>query len=122
MQPPQQRVLRARRRREQRGDEQAGAGAPRRAGLRGHAQPPRLRALPRAPREGGAEGRRRRRHARRRVGRRRQGGRMAAVSPSKLLERAAVNGAAQHDDWRSLGTAAAAEAANGVRRHRSSSS
>ncbi|BAH92831.1 Os04g0628800 [Oryza sativa Japonica Group] len=49
-------------------------------------------------------------------------GRMAAVSPSKLLERAAVNGAAQHDDWRSLGTAAAAEAANGVRRHRSSSS
>lgn len=70
MQPPQQRVLRARRRREQRGDEQAGAGAPRRAGLRGHAQPPRLRALPRAPREGGAEGRRRRRHARRRRRRR----------------------------------------------------
>ncbi|EEE61741.1 hypothetical protein OsJ_16267 [Oryza sativa Japonica Group] len=49
-------------------------------------------------------------------------GRMAAVSPSKLLERAAVNGAAQHDDWRSLGTAAAAEAANGRAAAQSSSS
>uniref|UniRef100_A0A0E0KVK2 Cyclin n=1 Tax=Oryza punctata TaxID=4537 RepID=A0A0E0KVK2_ORYPU len=46
-------------------------------------------------------------------------GRMAAVSPSKLLERPVVNGAA-HDDWRSLGTAA--PAANGVRLHTSSSS
>jgi hypothetical protein len=59
MQPPQQRLLRARRRREQPGDEQAGAGAARPARLRGRRLPPRLPQVPRPPGEGDAPGRRR---------------------------------------------------------------
>uniref|UniRef100_A0A8R7PK91 Uncharacterized protein n=1 Tax=Triticum urartu TaxID=4572 RepID=A0A8R7PK91_TRIUA len=75
--PPRQRLLRARGRSEQRGDEQAGAGAPRRARLRGHAQPPPLRPLPRAPPQ--AAGRRPPRHVHQAgsgalEGRRRRGG------------------------------------------------
>jgi hypothetical protein len=59
MQPPQQRHLRALRRREQPGDEQAGAGAARPARLRRRRLPPRLPQVPRPPGEGDAPGRRR---------------------------------------------------------------
>ena len=53
-QPPQQRLLRARGRCEQRGDEQAGDGAAGPAPLRRRRRPPRLPQVPRAPGDGDA--------------------------------------------------------------------